>query len=288
MTIGKRPFGRTGHMSTEVIFGGASLWTASRDEANRTLDLLLEYGINHIDAAPQYGDAEIRIGPWMDRHRKDFFLATKTMERGYEAAKASIHRSLDRLHTDQLDLIQLHALIDLDEWEKALGPGGALEAAIEARDEGLVRFIGVTGHNWNVASMHRRSLERFDFDSILLPWNWHCANHPVYSKSFEAVVKMCEERDVAVQTIKALARGPWPSKMARRRITWYEPLEGEDDVRTAVDWVLGRPKIHMITTGDLGLLPTIFRVADTRGNMPSDEEMRAFDEKVGLASIFGL
>jgi aryl-alcohol dehydrogenase-like predicted oxidoreductase len=288
MAIEQRAFGRTGHMSSEVIFGSAALWSASQSEADRGLDLLFEYGINHIDTAMQYGDAELRIGPWMKNHRKDFFLASKTMERGYAEAKESLHRSLDRLQTDHVDLFQIHALIHPDQWDRAFAPGGVLEAIIEAREEGLVKHIGVTGHGWQVAAMHRRSLEKFDFDSVLMPWNWYCAQHPTYAADFETTAKLCKERNTAVQTIKSLARGPWPSKMARRRITWYEPLEGEDDIRTAVDWVLGRPDIFLITTGDLGLLPTLLRAAAERGEKPDDAAMAAFEEKTGLATIFGL
>lgn len=172
------------------------------------LDLLLEHGVNHIDTAPSYGDSELRIGPWMDRHRGDFFLATKTRLRDYEGARAEIRRSLERLRTDRIDLLQLHALTHPDEWDRALSPGGALDAAVEAREQGLVRFIGVTGHGWTVAAMHRRSLERFDFDAVLMPWNWFAAQHETYAADFEATVALCERRRVAVQTIKALARGP--------------------------------------------------------------------------------
>ena len=209
MTIEKRPFGRTGHMSSAVIFGSAALKAVDQGTADRVLDLLFEYGVNHIDTAPRYGDAELRIGPWMDRHRDAFFLATKTDQWSFEGAKAQIRRSLERLRTDHVDLLQLHALTHPDQWEQALSPGGALDAVLQARAEGLVRFIGVTGHGWTVAAMHRRSLERFDFDSVLMPWNWLCAHHPTYAADFEATVALCEQRNVAVQTIKALARGPW-------------------------------------------------------------------------------
>ena len=177
MTIEKRRFGRTGHMSSAVLFGGAAIRKSDQDEADRVLELLLEFGINHIATAPGYGDSELRIGPWMKKYRKDFFLATKTRERTYQKAREQIHMSLDRLCTDQLDLIQLHALIHPDEWEEALSAGGSLEAAIEAREEGLVRFIGVTGHGWNVATMHNRSLQRFNFDSVLMPWNYFASKH---------------------------------------------------------------------------------------------------------------
>ncbi|MBL6928441.1 MAG: aldo/keto reductase [Rhodospirillales bacterium] len=275
-------------MSSEIIFGAAALARVDQSTADRALDHLLEFGVNHIDAAPRYGDAELRIGPWMDRYRKDFFLATKIGVRDYEGARDSIRTSLDRLRTDHVDLIQLHVLYHPDEWEQALSPGGALDAAIEAREAGLVRYIGVTGHGWTIAAMNRRSLERFDFDSVLMPWNWFTAGHESYAADFETTAALCAERNVAVQTIKSLARGAWASKMERRRTTWYEPLEAEDDIRTAIEWTLGREGIFVISTGDVGLLPTILRVADTRGQMPDDEFMKNFGERVGLATIFGL
>ena len=190
MTIEKRSFGRTGHMSSAVIFGSAALKAVDQGVADRVLDLLFEHGVNHIDTAPSYGDAELRIGPWMDRHRDAFFLATKTDQWSFEGAKAQIRRSLERLRTDHVDLMQLHALTHPDQWEQALSPGGALDAVQQARAEGLVRFIGVTGHGWTVAAMHRRSLERFDFDSVLMPWNWLCAHHPTYAADFEATVAL--------------------------------------------------------------------------------------------------
>ena len=209
LAIEKRPFGRTGHMSTFTIFGAAALGSVSQADADRTLDVLLEYGVNHIDTAASYGDAELRIGPWMRTHRKDFFLATKTGDRTYEAAKASIHRSLERMRVEQVDLIQLHSLAHPDEWDVAMGPGGALEACIEAREQGLVRFIGVTGHGFTIAAMHRRALQRFDFDSVLLPYNVTMMENEVYEHDFELLLKTCAERNVAVQTIKGILRGPW-------------------------------------------------------------------------------
>ncbi len=288
MTIEKRAFGRTGHMSSAMIFGGAALAKVDQGTADRVLDQLLEFGVNHIDTAPRYGDAELRIGPWMDKHRKDFFLATKIGARDYAGARDSIRTSLDRLRTDQVDLIQLHALYHPDEWDQALSPGGALDAAIEAREEGLVRFIGITGHGWTVAAMHRRALQRFDFDSVLMPWNWFAARHETYGPDFEATAALCAERGIAIQTIKSLARGAWPSKMERRRNTWYEPLEAEDDIRTAIDWTLGREGVFVISAGDVGLLPTVLRAADTRREKPDDKAMESFGDRVGLASIFGL
>ena len=288
MTIERRPFGRTGHMSSAVIFGAAALKDVDQATADRVLGLLLDHGVNHIDTAPRYGDAELRIGPWMERHRDDFFLATKTDRRDHEGAKAQIHRSLERLRTDRIDLIQLHALVHPDEWDQALSPGGALDAAIEARAAGLVRFIGVTGHGWNVAAMHRRSLVRFDFDSILMPWNWFCAQHATYGADFEATVALCQERNVAVQTIKSLARGPWAAGAVRDHATWYQPLEDEDDIRAAVHWVLARPGFFLNSVGDVELLPAVLRAADELGPAPTDADMTQFGDRAGLASIFGL
>ncbi len=290
MAIEKRPFGRTGHMSSAVIFGAAALGRVDQASADRVLDLLLAHGVNHIDTAPSYGDAELRIGPWMERHRDDFFLATKTRERDYQGARTEIHHSLERLRTERIDLLQLHALTHPDEWEQALSPGGALEAAVEARTEGRVRFIGVTGHGWNVAAMHRRALERFDFDAVLLPWNWFCAHHETYAADFEATVALCVERQVAVQTIKALARGPWAAGVEPGRTTWYQPLEDEEEIRLAVHWVLARPGIFLNSVGDVGLLPAVLRAADELGAaaLPSDEVMAGLSQRAGLASIFGL
>ena len=261
--IGRRPFGRTGHASSMVLFGAAALRRVDQATADRTLDLLLEYGVNHIDTAAGYGDSELRIGAWMDRHRADFFLASKTGDRDRLAATESIHRSLDRLRTDHLDLIQLHALIHPDEWDRAMGPGGALEACIEAKQQGLVRHIGVTGHGWNVAAMHRRSLERFAFDSILLPYNWFTAHHATYAADFETTVELAQSRGVAIQTIKSIARGPWSAGTERTHATWYQPLENEDDIRRAVSWVLGRGDgLFLNSVGDVNLLPAVLRAAE--------------------------
>ena len=244
--------------------------------------------MNHIDTAPRYGDAELRIGPWMDRHRNAFFLATKTDQWTFEGAKAQIRRSLERLRTDRVDLLQLHALVHPDQWEQALGEGCALDAVLRARAEGLVRFIGVTGHGWTVVAMHRRSLERLDFDAVLMPWNWHCAHHATYAADFEATVALCEQRNVAVQTIKALARGPWAAGAVRNRQTWYQPLEDDADIRAVVRWVLARPKFFLNSVGDVGLLPLVLQAADELGPPPDDAAMAQLGERAGLASIFGL
>ncbi|HXF61692.1 MAG TPA: aldo/keto reductase [Caldilineaceae bacterium] len=283
--IRKQPFGRTGHMSSVTIFGAAALGRVTQEVADRVLETLLQYGVNHIDTAASYGDSELRIGPWMEKHRKDFFLATKTGERTYEKARDEIRRSLDRLRTDQVDLIQLHNLVHPDEWDTAMGPGGALEAAVEAREQGLVRFIGVTGHGLTIAAMHRRSLERFDFDSVLLPYNYPMMQNEKYAADFERLMQLCQERNVAVQTIKGITRGPWATT-ERTRTTWYQPLEDQRDIDLAVHWVLGRPGIFLNTAGDVDLLPKILDAASRYERRPSDEEMESMLREQQMTPLF--
>jgi aryl-alcohol dehydrogenase-like predicted oxidoreductase len=285
--IEKRPFGRTGHMSTATIFGGAALMRATQKDAERALELLLKYGVNHIDTAPRYGDSEILIGPWMARHRKDFFLATKTNKRTYGEAREDIHRSLDRLKVDRVDLIQLHGLQHPDEWDTAMGPGGVLEAAVEAREKGLVRFVGVTGHGWMIAAMHKRALKRFDFDSVLMPYNYFMHSNERYREEFEEVVRICRERNAAVQTIKSLARGPW-AITPQNRNTWYQPLEDQADIDKAVHWVLGRPDVFLNTVGDVGLLPKVLDAATRFSKRPAAEAMDEMMKRNKMSSLFGI
>jgi aryl-alcohol dehydrogenase-like predicted oxidoreductase len=283
----KRPFGRTDHRSTVTLCGAAALARASQDDADRTLDLLLEYGVNHIDTAARYGDSELRIGPWMARHRKDFFLATKTGSRGAREAREDLHRSLERLRVDHVDMIQLHALGHPDDWDKAMGPDGALEALIEARAQGLARFIGVTGHGWTIAAMHRRSLGRFDFDSVLLPYNFFMASDPRYRQAFEELLTTCRERNVAVQVIKSIARGPWATT-GRTHTTWYQPLEAQPDIDRAIHWILGIPGIHINTAGDLTLLPRVLDAASRFERRTPDDEMTTMLDTQHMTSLFGL
>ena len=283
----RQPFGHTGHQSTRTIFGAAALSRVTQEEADRTLEVLLQYGVNHIDTAARYGDSEVRIGPWMAQQRQHFFLATKTRERTYQGAWDNLRRSLERLRVEQVDLLQLHNLVDPQEWEVAMGPGGALEAALEARAKGLIRFIGVTGHGLAIPSMHLRSLQRFAFDSVLLPYNYMMMQNPQYVADFEALLKICHERQVAVQTIKALARGPWEDK-PRTRNTWYEPLEDQAAIDHAVHWVLSRPGIFLNTTGDIDLLPRVLDAARRFEVAPSDKVMRATADKLGLEPLFTL
>src|SRR5437899_6416086 len=230
MAIARASFGRTKHPSSRVIFGAAALSSVSQADADRTLDVLLEHGINHIDVAASYGDAELRIAPWLRRHRDQFFVATKTGQRTAREAREELERSLERLGLDHVDLWQLHNLSDPIQWDKALSPGGVIEAAVEAREHGLVAAIGVTGHGAQVAATHRRSLQRFDFDSVLLPYNFTTVQSEYYAAHFDGLQATCIERNAAVQTIKSLAYRPWMGR-PRSASTWYEPLEDPADIQ---------------------------------------------------------
>jgi len=281
--IERAPFGATGHESSRVIFGAAALGDVSKADADRTLAVLLEHGINHIDVAASYGDAELRIATWLRDH--EFFVATKTGERTYAAAREEIRRSLDRLGVDHVDSIQLHNLVDVIEWDIALSPGGALEAALEARDEGLVRFIGVTGHGLSVPKMHSRSLERFGFDSVLAPYNWRQMQDERYASTFDELAATCQERDVALQTIKSLAYRPWEGR-PQTAATWYEPLTEQADIDLAAHWVLGNPQAFLLTTGDVDVLPKLLDAAERYTERPSDEQMAQLVEERGLTPLF--
>jgi len=286
--IERRAFGRTGHRSTVTLFGAAALARASQDDADRALEVLLRFGVNHIDTAARYGDSELRIGPWMARHRKEFFLATKTGSRTATQARDDIHRSLERLRVDYVDLIQLHSLGHPDDWDQAMGPGGALEALVQAREQGLARFIGVTGHGWTIPAMHKRSLARFDFDAVLLPYNYFMAQDPRFRESFQEVLAICRERNVAVQIIKSLARGPWATA-ERTHATWYQPLEASADIDRAIHWIMGLlPNAFVNTVGDLSLLPRVLAAASRFERCPPDAEMANMLGSARMSSLFGL
>jgi aryl-alcohol dehydrogenase-like predicted oxidoreductase len=283
--IPRMPFGATGHDSSRVIFGAAALGDVAKADSDRAFDLLERHGINHIDVAAGYGDAELRVATWLRRRPGAFFLATKTGERTYRGAREQIRRSLDRLGVDRIDSIQLHNLVDVIEWETALGPNGALEAAIEAREEGLVRFIGVTGHGLSVPAMHLRSLDRFPFDSVLAPYNYVQMRDPRYASTFEALATVCAERQVALQTIKSLALRPWEGR-PRSANTWYEPLRDQSDIDLAVHWVLGRPDAFLLTTGDVDILPRLLDAAERFAQRPPDEAMDNLAARRDLAPLF--
>jgi aryl-alcohol dehydrogenase-like predicted oxidoreductase len=285
MSIPTLPFGRSGRDSTRAIFGGAALSRVTQDVADRTLEVLLRHEVNHIDVAASYGDAELRVRPWLSSHPGRFFIATKTGERAAPAAREELHRSLDRLGVDHVDLWQLHNLSDPIEWDTALSPGGAVEAAVEAREQGLVRFIGVTGHGAQIAATHRRSLERFDFDSVLLPCNYLTMRMPYYRENFDALVATCRERQAAVQTIKSIAMRPWMGR-ERTATTWYQPLREQAEIDRAVWWVLGRPEVFLLTAGDVDLLPRVLDAASRFERAPADADMEALADGVGLQPLF--
>jgi predicted aldo/keto reductase-like oxidoreductase len=249
------------------------------------MELALSFGVNHVDVAASYGEAEIRVGSWISRHGRPFFLATKTGERTGIKAREQIQRSLERLQVDQVDLLQLHNLVDPQEWETALGPGGALEAAIEAREQGLVRFIGITGHGLTVAAMHRKALERFDFDSVLLPFSYVMAQNEQYLGEFLSLAKMCQSRNVAMQTIKSIVQSPW-GENAPNRATWYRPLEDQAAIDRAVHWVLGHAGLFLNSVGDIQVLPRVLEAADRFEGSPTDEEMQTEMVKLGMQPLF--
>jgi aryl-alcohol dehydrogenase-like predicted oxidoreductase len=283
--ITRQPFGSTGHDSTRIIFGAAALSVASSHEADQTLALIREHGVNHIDTAASYGKSETLLGPWLESHRDEVFLATKTEKRTRDEAYAEINRSLELLRTDHVDLIQLHNLVDEQEWQTAFAPGGVLEAVVRARDEGLVRHIGVTGHGLAVARQHRRSLEQFDFDSVLLPYNYPMSRNATYLAEFDALVDLCAERDVAVQTIKSITRAPWGDREQTTN-TWYEPLEDQAAIDTAVGWVLGRPGIFLNTVGDTRLLPKVLDAAERFTQRPDEDAMRSLEQTWQMEPLF--
>jgi aryl-alcohol dehydrogenase-like predicted oxidoreductase len=283
--IKQQPFGRTGHLSTRTIFGAAALGAVTQDEADTALELVLSYGVNHVDTAASYGESEVRLGDWIQRHGRPFFLATKTGERTADAAREQFQRSLDRLHVDHVDLLQLHNLVDPQEWQIALGPGGALQAAIEAREQGLTRFIGITGHGRTAAAMHRRALAQFDFDSVLLPLNYTEMQDADYRADWDALVELCHSRQIAVQTIKSIVRAPWGER-THSRATWYEPLEDPDEIARAVHWALGHPDVFLNTAADIHILPRVLQAASRFEMAPSDEEMQAQRDRLQMASLF--
>ena len=283
--LSTRLFGRTGHESSRVIFGAAALGAMSQDRADATLALVDEHGINHIDTARGYGDSELRLAPWLSTNRNRVFLATKTGERDGTAARAELEDSLGRLGVDHVDLIQLHNLVEPEEWDTAFAPGGAVEALAAARDEGLCRFIGVTGHGLRIPSMHLRSLRAFDFDSVLFPYNFVLLERPDYRADVEALLELCADRRVAVQTIKAIARCRW-SGSREGKFSWYEPLTDPAAIGRAVHYVLGHDHLFLNSTSDATLLPTVLAAAEAEAQPPTAQELRDDVETFGITSLF--
>jgi aryl-alcohol dehydrogenase-like predicted oxidoreductase len=249
------------------------------------LEVLLQYGVNHIDVAASYGDAELRLAPWLRTYRDSFFLATKTGQRTAKEAREELERSLQRLGVEYVDLWQLHNLADPIEWDTALSPGGVIEAAVEAKKQGLVRAIGVTGHGLQIAATHRRSLERFDFDSVLLPYNYITMQNSYYAENFQGLLATCQQRNVAVQTIKSIAYKPWLGQQ-RTHNTWYAPLEEQEDIDQAVFWVLKQPGIFLNTVGDIHLLPKVLDAASRFEQGTTDGEMQTMVDRLHIQPLF--
>ena len=282
--ISKSPFGSTGHASSRTLLGAAAFGQVTQDDADAAIDLALARGVNHIDTAYSYGESELRIGSWIKRHGKPFFLATKTAEREAGKAREQIHQSLERLGVDQVDLIQLHNLVEPEGWRVALGPGGALEAAIAARDEGLVRFIGVTGHGLAAPAQHKKSLERFAFDSVLCPFSYVLSQNAEYWADVNALLEVCSNRGVAVQTIKGIVRAPWGDR-PQVGPTWYEPLTEQGEIDLAVYWVLSHP-VFLNTAGDVKLLPRVLDAAERFRAAPPPRSMGDQVERMGIKTLF--
>lgn len=287
--IATMPFGNTGHTSTRIIFGAAAIGAMQQPKADQVLETLLEFGINHIDVAAMYGDAELRLAPILRERRDEFFLATKTRDRSRQAAAESIDASLARMEVDQIDLIQLHNLTQDDWWEEAMAPGGALEALVEARDSGKVRFLGVTGHGTRAAELHLRSLERFPFDSVLLPYNYTMMQNPQYARDFRELVTVCKERGVAVQTIKSIARRRWRDGDESKKFSWYEPIKEPEAIERAINWALHEPGVFVNTSSDATLLRIALEAASNfeAGDVDAINSALAADvAALGIEPIF--
>jgi predicted aldo/keto reductase-like oxidoreductase len=278
-------FGRTSHESTRTIFGAAAFWKSSQKDVDATMELVLQNGINHVDTAASYGQSEKLLGDWIRRNGRSFFLATKTEERTKQAAYDQIRRSLELLHVDQVDMIQLHALHEEPDWTTAFTADGVIEAAIQAREEGLVRFIGVTGHGVSVPVFHLRSLAQFDFDSVLLPYSYIMMQNAHYAENFNKLLAVCLERRIAVQTIKGITRSPW-NDTVQNRTTWYRPLEEQADIELAIHWILGNPQVFLNTAGDINLLPLILDSAHRFVSRPADSLMREQIEQHKMEPLF--
>jgi predicted aldo/keto reductase-like oxidoreductase len=257
-----RLFGRTGHHSTLAIFGAAAFWEIDQARADQVLDLLLAHGINHIDVAPSYGQAELRVGLWMDAHRARFFLGCKTTERTREGAAAEFNRSLERLHTERFDLYQLHAVTSFAELDQVTAKGGALEAVRDMQQQGLTRFIGITGHGVDSPAIFIEALRRFDFDTILFPLNYIQYANPVYQQNSEELLRLCQEKQVGVMVIKSITRGPWADGQPHTHTTWYEPFSDHEHIQPAVDFALSQPVTGLCTAGDVTVLPLMLQACE--------------------------
>ena len=257
----KRRFGRTGHQSTVAIFGAAAFWQIEQKEADRVMEMVIEAGINHIDIAPSYGQAELRVGPWMKTERKRFFLGCKTTERTKEGAWREMHESLERLHTVSFDLYQCHAVTTFDELDAIFAKGGAIEAMVAAREQGLTKYIGITGHGVDAPKIYLEALRRFDFDSVLFPINFVQMAMPEYRSTTEKLISTCKAKDVGTMIIKSITKGPWGDK-PKTATTWYEPFNKMDEIQRGVNFVLSYDVTGVCTAGDINILPMVIQACE--------------------------
>ena len=266
-----RRFGRTGHMSTVAIFGAAAFGQVTQAQADASMELVIAAGVNHIDVAPSYGEAELRLGPWLARERKRFFLGCKTTERTKAGAAAELRRSLERLRVDSFDLYQLHAVTTMQELDQVTAPGGALEAALDARAEGLTRTIGITGHGVNAPAIYLEALRRFDFDSVLFPINFVQYANPTYRRNAQELVRQCRARDVGTMIIKSICRRPWGDRPHAYH-TWYEPFKDADHIQQSVNFVLSQDVTGLCTVGDYRVLPLVLEACERFTPMSQAEQ----------------
>ena len=267
----KRRFGRTGHMSTVVIFGAAAFNEISQAKADEALELVGTHGINHFDVAPSYGQAEERLAPWLKKHRAEIFLGCKTKERRRQNAHDELHRSLERLGVDHFDLYQLHEVGEMDELDRALGPGGALEAILEARDKGLVKYIGITGHGYHAPAVHAVALERYAFDTVMTPLNFIQWADPLYRADTTHLLTVAAQKDVGVMIIKSVTRAPW-GEHAHTYETWYEPFDDATAIEPAIRFVLSQPVTAFASPADVRLLPMVIEAAEKFRPLRADEQ----------------
>ena len=256
-----RRFGRTGHMSTVAIFGAAAFWEISQEDADKVMEQVIEAGVNHIDIAPSYGQAEQRVGPWMPRERDRFFLGCKTTERTKQGAWDELQRSLKLLQTETFDLYQCHAITTMEELDSITMKGGALEAFVEARQRGLIKHIGITGHGADAPKIYLEALRRFDFDSVLFPLNFVQMANPEFRKNAEELIETCKAKDVGTMVIKTITKGPWGEKQ-KTATTWYEPFDKSDEIQRAVNFALSYDVTGLCTAGDTRILPLVLKACD--------------------------
>lgn len=284
--IAKKAFGRTKHLSSRILFGAFALSNATPKEADEMLEMIIRFGINHIDTAPSYGHSELSIGPWMKTHRDQFFLATKTEGRTYKTAMDELYQSLERLQVEAVDLWQMHNIINQEQWETAMKPGGAIDALLEAKKRGLTKYIGITGHGLAAPRRHLQSLERYDFDTVLLPYNFSLMQNEQYAADFDQLEKVCLERNVAIQTIKAIAKGIRPEHQSAQHNTWYAPIDDDEGIQLAVNWVLGNENVFLNTAGDKTLLEKTLKVASQFTVQPDDATMLKSMSNNGITPLF--